>query len=125
MLAGPQVIERTAEVFAASAHRPLPERFVAALKAGEEAGGDKRGRQSAAMLVHDDQEYSYLDLRVDDHADPLAELARLVHVARGRYLHYRKFMPSKDNPAGITDRAEIERRIAESMATQNDGTAAA
>jgi uncharacterized Ntn-hydrolase superfamily protein len=125
MLAGPQVIERTAEVFAASAHLPLPQRFLAALKAGEEAGGDKRGRQSAAMLVHDEQEYSYLDIRVDDHADPLAELARLEAVARGRYLHYRKFMPSKDNPAGVTDRAEIERRIAESMAAEKGETAAA
>jgi hypothetical protein len=55
---------------------------------------------------------------VDDHADPLAELARLEEVSRGRYIHYRKFMPSKANPAGLTDRAEIERRIAESMAEE-------
>ena len=125
MLAGPQVIERTAEVFAAS--RPIfrcPRRFLAALKAGEEAGGDKRGRQSAAMLIHDEEEYPLLDIRVDDHADPLAELARLEEVARGRFLHYRKFMPSRANPAGVTDRAEIERRIAESMAAERDSAAA-
>jgi uncharacterized Ntn-hydrolase superfamily protein len=125
MLAGPQVIERTAEVFAASAHLPLPQRFLAAMRAGEEAGGDKRGKQSAAILIHDDEEYSYLDIRVDDHADPLGELARLEEVARGRYMHYRKFMPSKAHPAGITDRAEIERRIAESMAAEKGATAAA
>jgi uncharacterized Ntn-hydrolase superfamily protein len=125
MLAGPQVIERTADVFAASAHLPMARRFLAALKAGEEAGGDKRGKQSAAILLHDEEEYPLLDIRVDDHADPLAELARLEEVARGRFLHYRRFMPSKANPAGITDRAEIERRIAESMAAaEQDATAA-
>jgi uncharacterized Ntn-hydrolase superfamily protein len=118
MLAGPEVIEATAEVFAASSHLPLAKRFVAALKAGEAEGGDMRGKQSAAILIHDDEEYPYIDIRVDDHVDPLAELARLEEVSRGRYLHYRKFMPSRHNPAGITDRDEIERRIAESMAAE-------
>ncbi|HEX2136755.1 MAG TPA: DUF1028 domain-containing protein [Microvirga sp.] len=125
MLAGPEVVERTAQVFGASAQLPFARRFLAALKAGEEAGGDKRGKQSAAMLIHDDEEYPLLDIRVDDHVDPLAELARLEQVARGRYLHYRKFMPSRANPAGITDRAEIERRIAESMAAAAREDAAA
>jgi uncharacterized Ntn-hydrolase superfamily protein len=125
MLAGPQVIERTAEVFAENGHLPLAQRFLAAMRAGEAAGGDKRGKQSAAMLIHDEEEYPLMDIRVDDHADPLAELARLEEVARGRFLHYRKFMPSTANPAGVTDRAEIERRIAESMAAEKGATAAA
>jgi hypothetical protein len=43
---------------------------------------------------------------------------RLEEVSRGRYMHYRKFMPSRENPFGITDRAEIERRIAESIAAE-------
>jgi uncharacterized Ntn-hydrolase superfamily protein len=118
MLAGPEVVEETARVFAASSDLPLPRRFLRALQAGEAAGGDKRGKQSAAILIHDEEEYPYLDIRVDDHADPLAELARLEEVSRGRYLHYRKFMPSRANPAGITDRAEIERRIADSIAAE-------
>ncbi|MBZ6075633.1 DUF1028 domain-containing protein [Microvirga puerhi] len=125
MLAGSQVIEETARVFESSAHLPLPRRFLAALKAGEAAGGDKRGKQSAAMLIHDGEEYPFLDIRVDDHADPLAELARLEEVSRGRYLHYRKFMPSKDNPSGIIDRVEIERRIAESVAAEKESVGAA
>jgi uncharacterized Ntn-hydrolase superfamily protein len=104
---------------------PFARRFLAALRAGEAAGGDKRGRQSAALLIHDEEEYSLLDIRVDDHADPLAELARLEAVARGRYLHYRKFMPSRANPAGVTDRDEIERRIAESIAAAERENAAA
>jgi uncharacterized Ntn-hydrolase superfamily protein len=125
MLAGEQVIAETARVFAASPDMPLARRFLAALKAGEAAGGDKRGKQSAAILIHDEEEYPLLDIRVDDHADPLAELARLEEVSRGRFLHYRKFMPSRANPAGITDRAEIERRIAESIAAETGGPAAA
>ena len=124
MLAGPAVIERTAEVYAQSQAMPFARRFLAALRAGEAAGGDKRGRQSAALLIHDEEEYSLLDIRVDDHADPLAELARLEEVARGRYLHYRKFMPSRASPAGVTDRDEIERRIAESIAAAERENAA-
>ena len=52
------------------------------MQAGEAAGGDKRGKQSAALLIHDGEDYPLYDLRVDDHADPLAELARLEEVAR-------------------------------------------
>ncbi len=116
MLAGPAVIEETARVFAATKAEPLPQRFLKALQAGEAAGGDKRGRQAAAILIHDAEEYALLDIRVDDHADPLAELTRLEAVSRERFTHYRKFMPSRTHPAGITDRAEIERLIADSIA---------
>jgi uncharacterized Ntn-hydrolase superfamily protein len=125
MLAGPAVIERSAEVYAQSRAMPFAGRFLEAMRAGEAAGGDKRGRQSAALLIHDEEEYPLLDIRVDDHADPLAELARLEVVARGRFLHYRKFMPSRANPAGVTDRDEIERRIAESIAAAERENAAA
>ena len=122
MLAGPEVIEETARVFAGGRGLPLARRFLAALRAGERVGGDKRGKQSAALLIHDEEEYALLDIRVDDHPDPLAELARLEEVSRVRYLHYRKFMPSRANPAGLTDRAEIERRIAESIAAEQSDT---
>ncbi|OYU48093.1 MAG: pilus assembly protein [Rhizobiales bacterium PAR1] len=118
MLAGPAVIEETARVFEETAGQPLVLRFLAALKAGEAAGGDKRGKQSAAILIHDAEDYSLIDIRVDDHPDPLTELTRLEAVGHERYLHYRQFLPSRANPAGITDRAEIERRIAESIAAE-------
>ena len=115
MLAGPAVVAETARAFAAT-RGPLARRFLAALRAGEAAGGDKRGRQSAAILIHDSEEYPLLDIRVDDHADPLAELARLEAVSRERFVHYRPLMPSRQNPAGVLDRAEIDRRIAEGIA---------
>jgi uncharacterized Ntn-hydrolase superfamily protein len=116
MLAGPEVIEETARVFAAQSSMPFARRFIAALQAGQKAGGDKRGKQSAAMLIHDEQEYARIDIRVDDHKEPLDELARLEAVSRERYIHYRACMPSASNPFGILGREEIERQIALSMA---------
>src|SRR5215470_6640696 len=92
------------------------ERLLAAMLAGEAAGGDKRGRQSAALLIHDAEDYPLYDLRVDDHPDPLLELARLEEVARQRWLHFRRFMPSRERPSGITDRGQLEDLIAQSLA---------
>ncbi len=82
------------------------------MKAGEAAGGDKRGKQSAALLIHGEEEWSDLDLRVDDHADPLAELERLEQVSRERWVHFRQFLPTRKNPAGVTDRAVIDAAVA-------------
>jgi uncharacterized Ntn-hydrolase superfamily protein len=117
MLAGPRVIEDTARAFEANAALPLPRRLIAAMQAGEAAGGDKRGKQSAALIVYSTEEYPELDLRVDDHADPLAELARLESVSRERFTHFRAFLPTSDNPSGVFDRATIEAGIAAATAT--------
>ena len=111
MLAGAAVLDDTARAYAANASLPFAQRLIAAMKAGEAAGGDKRGKQSAALLIHGDEEWSELDLRVDDHADPLAELERLEQVSRERWVHFRQFLPTRRNPAGITDRAIIDARI--------------
>lgn len=62
-----------------AAGEPLSQRLVAALAAAERAGGDLRGRQSAALLVVGQVD---IDLRVDDHPDPVTELARLVQLQR-------------------------------------------
>jgi uncharacterized Ntn-hydrolase superfamily protein len=115
MLAGRKVIEDTAETYEANLALPFARRLIAAMHAGEVAGGDKRGKQSAAMLVHDDEDYPLLDLRVDDHPDPLAELARLEQVARERWIHFRRLIPSRERPAGLTDRSDLEERIAQSI----------
>jgi uncharacterized Ntn-hydrolase superfamily protein len=115
MLAGPDVIRATADTYEAASSLPMPERLVRAMQAGEEAGGDKRGRQSAALVVHDDEDSSMLDIRVDDHADPLAELARLELVSRERAIHARRFGPTRGNPAGLLDRAALEVAIQQSI----------
>lgn len=103
MLAGAAVLDDTAQALVANAHLPFAQRLIAAMKAGETAGGDKRGRQSAALLIHGSEEWSDLDLRVDDHADPLAELERLEQVSRERWVPFRSSLPTRSNPAGIID----------------------
>jgi len=94
----------------------LAERLLRALEAGQAAGGDKRGKQSAALLINDREAYPLYDLRVDDHAEPLVELARLEAVARERWLHFRRFMPSGAQPSGLVDRGQLEDAIAKSIA---------
>ena len=116
MLAGSRVLDDTAKAFIANASRPFPQRLLASMRAGEAAGGDKRGKQSAALLIHDTEDWPALDLRVDDHPDPLAELERLEQVSRERWAHFRKFLPSRENPAGITDRATIDAGIEAALA---------
>ena len=118
MLAGPAVIEQTAKTYVANAALPCPRRLIAALRAGEAAGGDKRGKQSAALVIYGEEEWPDLDLRVDDHADPLAELERLEKVSREHWVHFAKFLPNAKNPHGELDRAKIEAGIAAALAAE-------
>jgi uncharacterized Ntn-hydrolase superfamily protein len=119
MLAGPQVLDDTAAAYVANDKLPFAQRLIAAMKAGEAAGGDKRGKQSAALLIHGQEEWSNLDLRVDDHTDPLAELTRLEAVSRERWVHFRAFLPTRKNPAGVTDRAVIDASVQATIASQS------
>ena len=111
MLAGPQVVEATARVYEASDGKPFAQRLLAALSAGEDAGGDKRGKQAAALLVYTTERYPFLDLRVDDHADPIPELWRLYDKSFERYQALLDCLPSQARPSGVTDRAEVEAAI--------------
>jgi len=111
MLANERVIRETARAYEAS-RRPFPERLIAALEAGEAAGGDKRGKQSAALIIHAGEDYAALDLRVDDHVEPLGELRRLYDKAHERFIPYLRCAPSKARPWGVVDRVRIEEEIA-------------
>ncbi|MCP8940795.1 DUF1028 domain-containing protein [Alsobacter sp. SYSU M60028] len=113
MLAGPAVVADTLAAYQAHAGLPMAERLIRALEAGEAAGGDKRGKQSAALKLWGGEEYTALDLRVDDHPDPLAELRRLYEVANERFVPFSRAFATRDNPGGVTDRSEIERFVAE------------
>ena len=112
MLAGSTVIEDTAAMYRRQSGLPFAERLIAALEAGEAAGGDKRGKQSAAIIVYSSEEYPDIDIRVDDHPEPLGELRRLYNVAHERFLVFRRFLPTARDPAGVYDRAIIEAAIA-------------
>ena len=87
ILSGPQVVEAMAEAFAAG-HGDLADRLLAVLRAGQAAGGDRRGMQSAAMCVaranagYNGWTDRFIDLRVDDHTAPIDELARLLDLQR-------------------------------------------
>jgi uncharacterized Ntn-hydrolase superfamily protein len=85
ILTGPDVVAAMAEAYE-SGRGSLPERLLLALAAGDAAGGDRRGRQSAALTVvapgagYGGEGDSLVDLRVDDHADPVPELKRLYDI---------------------------------------------
>lgn len=113
MLAGPRVIEATAEAFAASAEQPLALRLISAMQAGEAAGGDKRGKQSAALRIQGAQDYPELDLRVDDHPEPLDELQRLHDKSLERYQPFIACLATREQPAGELERSRIEAHIEE------------
>ncbi len=113
MLAGPQVVAATRDAFlATSATANLADRLLTAMEAGEAAGGDKRGRQGAGLKICTADPYPDLDIRADDHPDPLAELRRLHRVSLERYAVFRRFLAGRDSPYGELDRTIIEAAIA-------------
>ncbi len=118
MLAGARVLDETAAAYVANAALPFPRRLIEAMRAGEAAGGDKRGRQSAALLIFGDEDWSDLDLRVDDHTEPLTELERLERISRERWAGFRRCLPSRRDSVGITDRNLIEQEIERSHAIE-------
>jgi uncharacterized Ntn-hydrolase superfamily protein len=87
------------------------ERLLIALEAGDAAGGDKRGKQAAALLIYTTEDYPFLDLRVDDDEDPFRELRRLYEKSLERFQPFTSCLPSHERPAGIMDRAVIEAEV--------------
>jgi uncharacterized Ntn-hydrolase superfamily protein len=108
MLAGEATIRETLRTWNTSDDLPMPERLMAAMAAGEAAGGDRRGRQSAAMLMVTTEDFPDLNLRVDDHAEPLVELRRLLEIWRVEGVPRLGIAPSKTNPSGCTDLDALE-----------------
>lgn len=108
MLANGEVVAATAEVFATRTDLPLPERLMTALHAGQAAGGDRRGRQSAALVVTTTEDFPDINLRVDDHGEPLVELSRLLALWRVQAEPGQAGRPSRANPAGLLDIDAIE-----------------
>jgi len=97
ILNGEDVVKAMANAFEASEVEDLPERLLRALEAGQEAGGDRRGRQSAGIMVVAREEYPLVDLRVDDHEDPIPELRRVFGVYTKEEVPYIEFMPTRED----------------------------
>ncbi len=117
MLAGPEVVAQTLAGWVAS-RGTMAERLLSALEAGEAAGGDKRGKQSAGLKICSRDPYPDLDIRADDHPDPLAELRRLLRVSQERFAIFRRFLAGRDNEYGVFDRAVIEAAISRATAAE-------
>ncbi|SIO87784.1 hypothetical protein BQ8420_17420 [Nocardiopsis sp. JB363] len=104
ILTGAGTLDAMVDAWSAEPDLTLDERLLGALEAGQAAGGDRRGRQSAALYVHTGNPYPYLDLRVDEHPDPVAELRRVHGVARRELLPFVDALPTRDNPSGSFER---------------------
>lgn len=108
MLAGPAVVADTVARFEAGAGLPFPERLLAAMDAGQAAGGDRRGRQSAALVLTTTEDFPDISLRADDHPAPLDELRRLLALWRRDREPGLRSAPSKANPSGSLDLNAME-----------------
>lgn len=108
MLAGPDVVATTLATYLAGGELALPDRLMQAMDAGEAAGGDRRGRQSAAMVMTTSEDFPDLDIRVDDHVSPLVELRRLLSIWTAFGPDRKAWSPCRANPSGMTDIDAIE-----------------
>ena len=108
MLSSEAVIADTVASFIARQDLALPERMLSALQAGEATGGDKRGRQSAALQLITTEDFPDIDLRVDDHANPLNELERLMKLWRLMRAPSLRSAPSRALPSGSINMDVIE-----------------
>ena len=100
MLVNEDTITCMMDAFLTRPDEPLAERLMRSLEAGQLAGGDRRGRQSAALLVHGAEDYPLVDLRADEHSDPIAELRRIYEVAKRELFPLVDALPTKQNPHG-------------------------
>ncbi|WKA57784.1 DUF1028 domain-containing protein [Planococcus shenhongbingii] len=103
MLVGEETIQEMKKSFDSTSELTLAERLIAAMEAGQAAGGDKRGRQSASLKVYSTEEYPLVDLRVDEHPDPVKELRRIFEVAQKELFPFVEMLPTLKNPAGKFD----------------------
>ncbi len=125
ILAGEEVPKAMGLAFEASVDEELPERLLRALEAGQAAGGDRRGRQSAGIHVVNTEEYPYYDLRVDDHPDPIPELRRVFSVFQKEEVPFLPGMPRRDDytpqwEAAIHLRDTLEASLEEEAATAKE-----
>jgi uncharacterized Ntn-hydrolase superfamily protein len=109
MLSGEKVLQAMAAAFEQSAKEELAERLLRALEAGQAAGGDRRGRQAAHLQVVHTEAWKYVDLRVDEHPEPVAELRRIFEVARRELFPFRELYPTRSDPGSDWDLDEYRR----------------
>ncbi|MCE4613558.1 MAG: DUF1028 domain-containing protein [Desulfurococcales archaeon] len=113
ILAGPEVLEEMARAFEAT-RGELVDKLLAALEAGDRAGGDKRGKQSAAIIVvrerggYGGYTDKYVDLRVDDHQEPVQELKRIFKI-------WELIMLTRERPEDVVSKEEVAGKVQEAL----------
>jgi uncharacterized Ntn-hydrolase superfamily protein len=115
ILTGAAVVDSMASAFqqAEAARRPFGERLLAALKAGQAAGGDRRGRQGAGMLIvkkgggYGGGDDVYADLHVEDHVEPILELERVYNVWMSLFHPADHFLPNGSQPIAVPAGAHV------------------
>lgn len=108
MLVSAPTVTEMARSYRESEGQDLAERLMRAMEAGEAAGGDKRGRQSASLRVHHVEDYPLLDLRVDEHPQPVAELRRVFEIARLQLLPFVQGMPTRKHPGAAAPASVVK-----------------
>lgn len=99
LLAGPDVLEAMVDAYKGAAAKPLEDRLLAALAAGENAGGDRRGTLSAALKVYTTEPYPAVDLREDWSEFPILSLGEVLRATRGvEYGDFFSRLPTNENP---------------------------
>lgn len=135
ILAGPEVVSEMVRAYTQT-EGEMAERLLAALGAAQGAGGDKRGQQSAALLVvRPSDEYPeyrtrYVDLRVEDHAAPIDELARLFRIHQAgdlllAHVRYAAWYDSRGDKAAASHERELIGRTLETFLARDDAAAGA
>lgn len=109
ILVGQTVVERMVKTFERSPEAELAERLLAALEAGQSAGGDKRGKQAAHLQVVHQEEWKYVDLRVDEHPESVGELRRIYEVAKLELFPFRNLYPTRAAPGSDWNLTEYKR----------------
>lgn len=99
-LAGPEVLDDAVAAFHAAPDAPLVDRLLAALDAGQEAGGDTAGHRSATITVFGAEAYPLWDLRIDIADDPLEQLQRRYELFRDEVLPEIELLPTRNDPLG-------------------------
>lgn len=108
MLVGEETLTAMANAYQAKEGMEFCERLIQSLEAGEAAGGDKRGRQSAAIYVVHQDDYPHLDLRIDHDNNPIARLRYIFEESRKEYYQsFRQSMPTKNKRGEVKNLTRV------------------
>lgn len=122
LLTGEETVKSMEEAFRDLKDAAFSERLLRVLEAGDASGGDRRGKQSAAIYIVFRQPLPYLNLRVDDQPEPIQELRRIFEVAKNTpdFLASRLRLADEMQPRSSEENAELQRKLRKELGIPND-----